>query len=57
MSKKEIARIAKRFKRQMQKIVDDSKDITQITIQIEDKPPVIIAEKRQRSQNNARQNS
>jgi len=48
MGEEEIIKIAKRFKRKMQKIVKDSKGgITKITIQIEDEPPVIIAEKKQ----------
>ena len=41
----EITKIAKRFKHKIQKIVDeDNGGITKITIQIEDNPPVTIAE-------------
>jgi len=39
----EITKIAQRFKHKIQKIVDDG-GITKITIQIEDNPPVTIAE-------------
>lgn len=45
MSKKEITKIAKRFKRQMQKIVDNGGGITEIKIQIKDSEPVVIAKK------------
>lgn len=41
----EITKIAQRFKHKIQKIVDeDNGGITKITIQIEDNPPVTIAE-------------
>ncbi len=45
MSKKEIAKIAKRFQRRTQKIVNNGQGITSITMQIGDKPPVVIAQK------------
>lgn len=48
INKKEITKIVKRFHCQMQKIVDNSNSITKITMQIEDKSPVIIAEKTQK---------
>lgn len=46
MGRKEITKAANRFRRKMQKIIDDGNGITKITMQIEDEPPVIIAEKK-----------
>lgn len=46
MGRKEITKAVNRFRRRMQKIVDGNKGITKITMQVEDEPPVIIAEKK-----------
>lgn len=40
-----LLKIIEDFQKKMQKICDDSKDVTEISIQIKDKPPVVIAHK------------
>jgi len=46
--KKSAIEIARRFQRETQKIVDDSKNINEISVQFGDKPKIILAKKKEK---------